>query len=108
MCDTCGKAFRVAANFYAHRKKHRLNIIPQSINQIETAGEMIHTLGPMSIIHEEEEEQRPDALTQVIQGTLDGIDYVDVASSNDHQGGDGGGGGYLKHILINNQFDPTV
>ena len=23
MCDTCGKAFRVAANFYAHRKIHR-------------------------------------------------------------------------------------
>ena len=23
MCDTCGKAFRVAANFYAHRKTHR-------------------------------------------------------------------------------------
>jgi hypothetical protein len=23
VCDTCGKAFRVAANFYAHRKTHR-------------------------------------------------------------------------------------
>lgn len=23
MCDSCGKAFRVAANFYAHRKTHK-------------------------------------------------------------------------------------
>lgn len=23
MCDECGKAFRVAANFYAHRRTHR-------------------------------------------------------------------------------------
>ena len=23
VCDSCGKAFRVAANFYAHRKTHR-------------------------------------------------------------------------------------
>jgi len=139
VCDTCGKAFRVAANFYAHRKKHRLNnnnnnnsgggagggsssgIVPlPSINEIgqhhqhqqsndnEMVVAIMHTLQPVDVMQQmvqedhhqlqlHQQQQQPDALSQAIQGTLDGIDYVPSGSTNDQVDD---AGNYLKHIIL--------
>jgi hypothetical protein len=124
VCDTCGKAFRVAANFYAHRKKHRVNsnssgggssgIVPlPSINEIgqhhqlqhqqqqsneDMVVAIMHTLQPVDAMQQIVHEQQvpSDALSQAIQGTLDGIDYVPNGSSCDQDDA----GNYLKHIQI--------
>lgn len=77
VCDTCGKAFRVAANFYAHRKTHRKAVEKISLDAaVAEIGQFIEEQPA-----EEEEEQQihtlqmaqpviNDALSQAIQEHL--------------------------------------
>ena len=111
VCDSCGKAFRVAANFCAHRKTHRKAVEKISLDAaVAEIGQFIDEQPPpeeeREEIHTLQMAQPVDALSQAIQehltqsglgaefATSDGMDYASVQQSP----------GYLKQILMG-QFE---
>lgn len=81
MCDSCGKAFRVAANFYAHRKTHRKPVEKISLDAaVAEIGQFIEEQQQQPADEEEQQQQihtlqmaQPvmnDALSQAIQEHL--------------------------------------